>query len=85
MSAVRLTEGLFYHRVNIFANALKVFVDFIIGDANHCKSVFFQKIRPLSIFLHIIILIVLRTVKFNNKLSLSAVKIRYIFSEHLLP
>ena len=76
---------MFYRRVNIFANALKVFVDFIIGDANHCESVFFQKIRPLSIFLHIIILIVLRTVKLNNKLSLSAVKIRYIFSEHLLP
>ena len=59
LSAVRLTEGLFYCHVNILANFLKISVDFIVRNSKNSQTIAFKKRRPLSIFYNFVIFIML--------------------------
>ena len=82
--SAKLTEGLFYRRINILANSTEVSVDFVIRNTNNGKAITFQKSSSVCVFLNFIRLIVLRSVQFNDELCFCTVEISYIFSKHLL-
>ena len=68
----------------MLANATEVSGDFVIRNANHAKTIFFQKSGAVCIVLQFIHLIVLRAVQFNDKLCFCTIKISDIFSENFL-
>ena len=85
MKSPKLTEGLFYNRIDIFANASEIPVYFNIGNPDYFQIVGFQKSRAFCIFFNIVVFVVLGTIQFYHQSCFRTVKIRNISSEHLLP
>lgn len=82
--SAKLTEGLLYCSIDILTNSTEISADFVVWDTNDSQTVRLQKSGAVCIFFNISILIVLRTVQFNDEFCFRAIEISDIFSQHLL-
>jgi len=70
---------------NIVANSSKILIDIAVGITQHCKSFSFQIGVTFFIGDDTEPLIVLRAVKFNDKMKVGNVEIDDIRSDYFLP
>ena len=73
-----------YDQVDVFTNTPKIVKNLVIWDSDNLQTILFQKFCTPLIFSLVIFLVMLRTVQFYDQLRLRTVKVRDIFSQHLL-
>ena len=83
--SAKLTEGLFNCSIDMLADSAKVLIDFVIGNADDFQAVAFQKSSSLGVVFDTSVLVMLRTVQFNNQFRFRTVEINDIFAQYLLP
>ncbi len=83
--SAKLTEGLLHCSIDICTNALEILIDFVICNTNYTNTIRFEKSCSLRIFFRVLFFKMLRSIQFNDNLSLCTVKIRNIITNHFLP
>ena len=82
--SAKLTEGLFDHGVDVLANAPEITADFVVWNTKNSQTVFGQKGGACFVFCQGSWLVVLRAIKFNDKLGFGAVKVSDMLTQYFL-
>ena len=82
--SAKLTEGLSYLEIDIFADTTEVAHDFVIRYANNGDIVLLQIACSLSAFLDTYRIVVLRAVQFNYEPGFRAVEVYDISTQYFL-
>ena len=84
-TASAVTEGLSYHRVDIFAHTTKIIIYFTVRDSQNGNAICTQIRCSFLVGYYLLCTIMLRAIQFYCKLRLRTIKIHNVFAKRFLP